>query len=391
MTPAQQKYSISDQELLALVAALDKWAHLLRATKVTAHTDHQALTHLQQLKASKPLRGRTARWLDFLAEFPDLTITYLPGARNQVADALSRLPCGATPCPQPSPIAVPETSLGSLAALGLATDPPDPAHKTRGTHTDYRKLAGRRRRPSRKRSPSQPVTPPPSAPSPAPEFPTPMDPQPTPTSPVLDWPAAYSKCPVFSEPYHTASRKPGEVVELEWSHVSLDFVTDLPLTTTEHDAILVVVDSLSKMAHFILAKKSHSAADTVELLADRLIRYHGFPDVLVSDGDPRFQSEVWSQLCSRFNITRAISSSYQRQTDGQTERVNRTLEQMLRTYIQADEREWEGLLPALELAYNTTSHSSTELSPFEIMIGENPLTAADVDTVGAWLLHSLPL
>ncbi|CDJ62084.1 hypothetical protein ENH_00003850 [Eimeria necatrix] len=137
------------------------------------------------------------------------------------------------------------------------------------------------------------------------------------------------------------------------------------------------------MAHFIPAKKSHSAADTVELLADRLIRYHGFPEVLISDRDPRFQSEVWSQLCSRFNITRAMSSSYHPQTDGQTERVNRTLEQMLRTYIQADEREWEGLLPALELAYNTTSHSSTELSPFEIMIGEIPLTAAVLDIVGA--------
>ncbi|CDJ53288.1 hypothetical protein EBH_0006870 [Eimeria brunetti] len=137
------------------------------------------------------------------------------------------------------------------------------------------------------------------------------------------------------------------------------------------------------MAHFIPAKKSHSAADTLELLAECVIRYHGFPDVLVSDRDPRFQSEVWSQLFSRFNITRAMSSSYHPQTDGQTERVNRTLEQMLCTYVQADEREWEGLLPALELAYNTTSHSSTELSPFEIMIGENPLTAADLDIVGA--------
>ncbi|CDJ60374.1 OSJNBa0042F21.10 protein, related, partial [Eimeria maxima] len=75
MNAAQQKYSIYDQELLALVTALDKWSHLLRAAKVTAYTDHQALTHLQQLKASKPLRGRTARWLDFLAEFPELTIS----------------------------------------------------------------------------------------------------------------------------------------------------------------------------------------------------------------------------------------------------------------------------------------------------------------------------
>ncbi|CDJ52036.1 Similar to Transposon MAGGYgagandpolgenehomologues, related [Eimeria brunetti] len=166
------------------------------------------------------------------------------------------------------------------------------------------------------------------------------------------------------------------------SHVNLDLVTDLPLPSSGHDAILVVVDSLSKMAHFIPAKKSPTAADTLELLADRLIHYHGFPDVLVYDGDPRFQSEMWSQLCSRFNITRALSSSYHPQTDGQPERVNRTLEQMLRTYVQAHEREWEGLLPALELAYNTTSHSSTELSPFQIMIAEKSLTVADLDIVG---------
>ncbi|CDJ67078.1 hypothetical protein ENH_00031640 [Eimeria necatrix] len=78
-----------------------------------------------------------------------------------------------------------------------------------------------------------------------------------------------------------------------------------------------------------------------------------------------------------------MSSYYRPQSDGQTERVNRTLEQMLRTYIKSDECEWKRLLPALELAYNTTSHSPTELSPFEVMIGESPLTAADLDIVGA--------
>ncbi|CDI87292.1 Pol polyprotein, related [Eimeria praecox] len=77
-----------------------------------------------------------------------------------------------------------------------------------------------------------------------------------------------------------------------------------------------------------------------------------------------------------------MSSAYHPQSDGQTERVNCTLEQMLRTYIQSDEREWERLLPALGLAYNTTSHSSTELSPLEVMIGQNPITAADLDVVG---------
>ena len=142
-----------------------------------------------------------------------------------------------------------------------------------------------------------------------------------------------------------------------WSHVSLYFITHLPRTLGGHDSILVLLDSLSKMVHFIPTRKSVTALGTVELLADRLIRYHGFPDVLISDRDPRFQSEVWQQLCQRFNFKRALSSAYQPQSDGQTERTNRTLEQMLRTYIQSDEREWESLLPALGLAYNTTAHS----------------------------------
>ncbi|CDJ62605.1 Similar to Transposon MAGGYgagandpolgenehomologues, related [Eimeria necatrix] len=165
-----------------------------------------------------------------------------------------------------------------------------------------------------------------------------------------------------------------------WADVSLDFTTDLPLKTTGHDSILVMVGSLSKMAHFVSAKRSITAADTVELLADR---DHGFPEVLISDRDPRFQSDLWQQLCSRFNIKRCMSSSYHPQSDGQTKRVNRTLEHMLRTSIQSDEREWERLLPALELAHNTTSHSATELSPFGVIIGENPLTSANLDIVGA--------
>ncbi|CDJ50705.1 Similar to Transposon MAGGYgagandpolgenehomologues, related [Eimeria brunetti] len=364
MTPTQQKFSINDQELLALVAALEKWAHLLRATKV--------------------------------------------------ADALSRFPCHTTPGPQPSPIALPETPLGPLAALGLAPDPPDPPHETRGTHIDYRKLAGVRNISllASKESLGLWGSQGPwewTSISPFPEFLTHVlythrdhvtaghrgqKKTYTALTKHYYWPGmrTYTNSYVESCTQCRASKslnqKPAGLLQQllipsrRWSHVSLDFVTDLPLTTSGHDAILVVVDSRSKMAHFIPAKKSHTAADTVELLADRLIRYHGFPDVLVSDRDPRFQSEVWSQLCSRFNITRAMSSSYHPQTDDQTERVNRTLEQMLRTYVQADEREWEGLLPALELAHNTTSHSSTELSPFEIMVGENPLTAADLDIVG---------
>ncbi|CDJ62483.1 hypothetical protein ENH_00016470 [Eimeria necatrix] len=453
MNPTQQKYSIYDQEILALVTALDKWSHSLRVAKVTAHTDHQALTHLQQLQASKPLRGCTTRWLDFLAQFPDLQITYVQGARNQVADALSRLPGLSNTCSQDT----------LTTPFMLVVEQTRAAPRSRGRPANYRELAGIRSRRSRQRTLPSTLSTPPPEPNPEAEHPTPATKTRADPPEAPEWPHAYSNCPVFRAPYEVAVKQPGDAIQIEfrnrhvtfryvpsylhncihglrrmcvpqfpeflmhilhshqdhvtaghraqkktltalrkhyywpgmraystvyvypvltvvrlslrarnlqafsnnysfllhrWAHVSLDFITNLPLTTTGHDSILVMVDSLSKVAHFVPAKKSFTAADTVELLADRLIRYHGFPEVVISDRDSRFQSNLWQQLCHRS----AKSSSYHAQSDGQTERVNRTLEQMLRTYIQSDEREWERLLPALELAYNTTSYSSTELS-----------------------------
>ncbi|KAL8443247.1 hypothetical protein Emed_006922 [Eimeria media] len=135
------------------------------------------------------------------------------------------------------------------------------------------------------------------------------------------------------------------------------------------------------MAHFVPTTTHATAADVASLLADRLVRYHGLPKVLISDRDPRFVAELWKLFCQRFDIHRALSSSWHPQSDGQTERVHRTLEQVLRTYIQSDETAWEDLLPPVELAYNCTTHSSSGLSPFEVMIGENPLRASDLDVV----------
>lgn len=161
----------------------------------------------------------------------------------------------------------------------------------------------------------------------------------------------------------------------------MDFITGLPQTALMHDAILTLVDTVSKMAHFVPTTTKVTAEGVVALLADRLVRYHGLPSVLISDRDPRFVADLWRAFCRRFQIKRALSSAWHPQTDGQTERVHRTIEQVLRTYIQTDETAWEELLPAAELAYNCTVHNSTGLTPFEVMIGENPLRAADLDVV----------
>ncbi|CDJ54046.1 OSJNBa0042D13.18 protein, related [Eimeria brunetti] len=141
MSPAQQRYSIYDQ-LLALVTALDKWRYLLRGAKVAAYTDHQPVTYLQRINTQKPLRGRTARWLDFLAEFPDLTITYLQGTRNRVADALSRH-LQHVPRDPNTPV------LSSLIPVSSCDVPPTACYSTGAKPRDFRGKTGLR--PSRPR------------------------------------------------------------------------------------------------------------------------------------------------------------------------------------------------------------------------------------------------
>ncbi|KAL8273694.1 hypothetical protein Esti_002406 [Eimeria stiedai] len=119
----------------------------------------------------------------------------------------------------------------------------------------------------------------------------------------------------------------------------------------------------------------------VRLVADRVARYRGLPITTVADRDPPFVSEFRWLFCRDFGIDRTLSRAWQPQPDGQTERANRIIEQILRTCIQIREEEWPDILPALELDNNCTTYFATGLSPFEVMLGENPLRRQDVDLV----------
>lgn len=111
------------------------------------------------------------------------------------------------------------------------------------------------------------------------------------------------------------------------------------------------------------------------------MRYGDLPSVLVSDRDPRFASKWWELFCKRFKIRRALSSVWHAHTYGQTQKLHRTLEQVHRTYVESDESAWETFLPAAELAYNCAVDKSTGRTPFEGMIGENPMCAGDLHAV----------
>ena len=253
MDANQQKYSIYDQELLALVTALDKWKHLLGCAKVTAFTDHHALAYLQQMctATAKPLRGRTPRWLDFLAEFQDLTITYAQGSRNEAADALSRHPQHSTTsfALQQTPINS-ASSQGILAVLISSATEPTRRYNTRGQQQDYRRAAGIRPRTNRPQpealiptsalrgpegsayhriapSTQQTENPGPSIdvedPYAAGEALKGVEASP---SPALNagpfcpqaWEVAYSRCPVFNNPCARAKEQSGALVHLEFDN-----------------------------------------------------------------------------------------------------------------------------------------------------------------------------
>jgi len=159
-----------------------------------------------------------------------------------------------------------------------------------------------------------------------------------------------------------------------WVEISMDFVLGLPRSKKGRDSIFVVVDRFSKMAHFIPCHKIDDVVHVAELFFKQIVRLHAMPRSIVSDWDTRFLSHFWKVLWGKLGTKLFFSTSHHPQTDGQTEVVNRTLSQLLRTIVQKNLKNWEDCLSYAEFAYNRTVHSSTNCSPFEVVYGFNPLT-----------------
>ena len=158
-----------------------------------------------------------------------------------------------------------------------------------------------------------------------------------------------------------------------WERVSLDFITKLPTTINGNDTILVVVDMLSKMAHFISTTEKSTAEDVAKLFFDHIVRHHGLPKTIVSDRDTRFTGKFWQALFKSIGTNLNLSTSFHPQTDGQTERMNRTLEESLRSYVMPHHRDWDQHLIPIEIAYNDSVHASTRETPYFLNSGRHPL------------------
>jgi hypothetical protein len=162
----------------------------------------------------------------------------------------------------------------------------------------------------------------------------------------------------------------------------MDFITHLPTTLRGFSAILVVVDRFSKMAHFIPTTTDVSAVETAHLFRDNVFRLHGLPGEIISDRDSRFASEFWQTLYDLLGTDIRLSTSFHPQTDGQTERINGTLEQMLRMYVSPALTDWDECLAVAEFAYNNARHSSTGYAPFVLNSGRKPRVPASLRRCG---------
>jgi len=164
---------------------------------------------------------------------------------------------------------------------------------------------------------------------------------------------------------------PNAILEKLWSHISADFITKLPLAQG-YDAILVVCDRFSKMAHFIATTEKTSAEGLAKLFQDHIWKLHGLPESIISDRGVQFTAGMMKELNNLLGIQIKLSTAYHPQTDGQKERVNQELEQYLRVFIDHRQEQWLDWLGMVEFAYNNKIHTTTKTSPFKVNYGQNP-------------------
>ena len=411
MSAAERNYPVHEQELLAIVQALREWRHYLHGAAFEVVTDHNSLKYLM---TQPVLRPRQARWSELLQEF-DMNIVHKPGKLNDAADALSRRPdhqllnivtqCHAVinndiideiktqyanddHCRKLIQLISNQDNKEADAATAAATagmtfedgvlykdkrvfvpnsnelkkkllrehhDIPLGGHL--GIHKTFERLRRRWTWPKLKRSVEEYVR----------------------------------SCEACQRNKPTTQKQTGllqslPVPERRWQQVTIDFITKLPKTKRGYDAVLVAVDKLSKMVHYVPTTTDVDAREVAKLFIREVVRLHGVPASIVSDRDSRFTSLFWRSLWRLLGTQLKMSTSHHPQTDGQTERANRVLEEALRAYINKSHRDWDERLPLLEFAVNSAVSSTTGRSAFEMNCGENPPLPVDhlvVDTNAA--------
>ena len=156
--------------------------------------------------------------------------------------------------------------------------------------------------------------------------------------------------------------------------VTLDIIPALPTTKHGNDVIIVFTEKLTKPIKCVPDKTTIDGPGCAKIFFEHVFRHHGLPKVIISDRDPRFTSTFWKTLFSLTGTRLNMSTSNHPQTDGQTERVNKVVEEMLRAYVTPHHDDWDEYLGAVEFAFNDSEHASTGYTPFFLNAGQHPVT-----------------
>ncbi|WVZ89557.1 hypothetical protein U9M48_035941 [Paspalum notatum var. saurae] len=176
--------------------------------------------------------------------------------------------------------------------------------------------------------------------------------------------------------------QPLKIPEWKWEEIGMDFIVGLPRTQSGFDSIWVVVDRLTKVGHFIPIKTTYSGAKLAELYMSRIVCLHEVPKKIVSDRGTQFTSHFWKRLHESMGTKLNFSSAYHPQTDGQTERTNQILEDMLRACAIQYGTSWDKSLPYAEFSYNNSYQASIKMSPFQALYGRRCGTPLHWDQPG---------
>lgn len=397
MLDAETRYPVHEQELLAIIHSLSSWRHYLHGAKFKVLTDHKSL---QYFKTQPQLSGRQSRWKDVIANF-DFDIEYIDGATNVVADGLSRRPDHLQHSSQllnllrVGPVA-PVRSINAATSLRAdifeaskqdaayvrllkksATElkreqlhikgglvyykdtrlylPDDLALRTRILHECHDAPTGGHL--GKDKTIDQ-------------------------VKRRFYWPRMDAEIQTYvtgcdacqrNKPSHQAKiglLQPLPIPERPWQQVSLDLIVALPRTKSGQDAVVVFVDKLTKMVHYVATTTNVTAPQLSQIFMREVCRLHGVPESILSDRDPRFTAHFWRALWDQLGTKLTMSTAFHPQTDGQTERANRTLEEMLRSFVNWHQTDWDQHLPALEMAINNAKQASTGFSPFYLNYGQ---------------------